>query len=45
MSLLVSPVVKGYLFAVCSHQTIKKDEFYALLSAANLGVIPRYAVV
>jgi trehalose 6-phosphate synthase/phosphatase len=23
----------------CSHQTIKKDEFYALLSAADLGVI------
>jgi hypothetical protein len=38
-SLLVSPVVKGHLFAVCSHQTIKKDEFYALLSAADLGVI------
>jgi trehalose 6-phosphate synthase/phosphatase len=39
MSLLVSPVVKGHLFAICSHQTIKKDEFYALLSAADLGVI------
>lgn len=24
---------------VCSHQTIGKDEFYALLSAADLGVI------
>ena len=23
-----------------SHQTIKKDEFYALLSVADLGVIP-----
>jgi hypothetical protein len=39
MSLLVSPVVKGHLFAVCSHQIIKKDEFYALLSAADHGVI------
>ncbi len=24
---------------ICSHQMIKKDEFYALLSAADLGVI------
>lgn len=24
---------------MCSHQTIKKDEFYALLSVADLGVI------
>ena len=37
-SLLSSPV-KKHLFAACSHQTIKKDEFYALLSAADLGVI------
>jgi Glycosyltransferase family 20 len=27
------------LLNACSHQTIKKDEFYALLCAADLGVI------
>jgi trehalose-6-phosphate synthase len=26
-------------YKICSHQTIKKDEFYALLSVADLGVI------
>lgn len=39
VSLLISPVVGSHLFASCSHQMIKKDEFYALLSAADLGVI------
>jgi Glycosyltransferase family 20 len=29
----------GNLLNVYSHQTIKKDEFYALLCAADLGVI------
>jgi trehalose-6-phosphate synthase len=38
-SILRSPTVKKHLFAARSHQTIKKDEFYALLSAADLGVI------
>jgi hypothetical protein len=38
-SLLISPILRKHLFAACSHQTIKKDEFYALLSAADLGVI------
>jgi hypothetical protein len=37
--LLVCLVSGGHLFDACSHQTIKKDEFYALLSAADLGVI------
>ena len=39
VSLLISPVVRRHLLASCSHQMIKKDEFYALLSAADLGVI------
>jgi len=30
---------RALTFVACSHQTIKKDEFYALLSAADLGVI------
>ena len=36
-----SPLVssRALTFVPCSHQTIKKDEFYALLSAADLGVI------
>jgi len=38
-SLLSSPTVKKHLYATCSHQAIKRDEFYALLSAAGLGVI------
>lgn len=28
-----------FLFTFGSHQTLKKDEFYALLSVADLGVI------
>ena len=35
----ISPIVERRLFVTCSHQMIKKDEFYALLSAADLGVI------
>jgi trehalose-6-phosphate synthase len=38
-SLLSSPTGQGALICCYSHQTIKKDEFYALLSAADLGVI------
>jgi hypothetical protein len=37
--LFISLIVYRHLFVVCSHQMIKKDEFYALLSAADLGVI------
>ena len=38
-SLLIAHIVERHLFASCSHQTIKKEEFYALLCAADLGVI------
>jgi Glycosyltransferase family 20 len=36
---LVCLVSWSHLFDARSHQTIKKDEFYALLCAADLGVI------
>jgi hypothetical protein len=38
-SSLVCLVTGRHLFTAHSHQTIKKDEFYALLCAADLGVI------
>ncbi len=37
-SLLIAPMSET-LISYFSHQMIKKDEFYALLSAADLGVI------